>query len=282
MNVVQAGPADSAIVETIAKCAVAVARARNREEVIDAVVDQVMALGASSASVLLAAENDERRLRLVAHRNLTPALVEGVANVTLDSPHLASRAAATRELQIIEDLAEIDPGLLSARNLLVHTHSRSMLCAPLLAFGRVLGVLTWTHPQPVRASTADRAAIRAIAELFAIGIAKAEGGTPLETTYQQLVSEVAHRQQIEAVLRDRETRLRAIFDHTFEFIGLLSTDGILLEANRASLEFIGKTRGDLVGRPFRDAPWWSGSPELQDRLSAAIARAARRRFLARE
>ena len=277
MNVGRAGRADSAIVEAIAKCAVAVARARNREQVIDAVVDQVMSLGASSASVLLVADDDESRLRLVAHRNLTPALVEGVALVTRDSPHLASRAVATGELQIIEDLDLLDPELLPARDLLVHTRSRSMLCAPLSAFGRLLGVLTWTYPEPLRASTEDRAAIRALAALFAIGIAKAvtQGSVEHEATYRQLVDEVAHRQRVEAALRDRETRLRAVFDHTLEFLGLLSADGVLLEANRTSLDFVAKTRADVVGKPFRDAPWWSESTELQDRLSAAIEQAAR-------
>ncbi len=50
-------------------------------------------------------------------------------------------------------------------------------------------------------------------------------------------------------LRETGERLRAIYDGTYEYIGLLSPDGTLLEANRASLEFAGNTREEVVGRP---------------------------------
>ncbi|MGB7441091.1 MAG: hypothetical protein WA919_08500 [Coleofasciculaceae cyanobacterium] len=35
-------------------------------------------------------------------------------------------------------------------------------------------------------------------------------------------------------LRDREQRLRAIFNQTFQFIGLLTPEGTLLEANQTA------------------------------------------------
>jgi PAS domain S-box-containing protein len=47
-------------------------------------------------------------------------------------------------------------------------------------------------------------------------------------------------------LAERERRFRAIFDQTFEFIGLLSTDGKLLEANRTALDFIGCSKASDI------------------------------------
>ncbi len=274
------GPAGAARAEAIAHCAAAVARAETLDEVVSVVVDQSMALGASAAALFITRDDDPRALRLVAHRNLTAALVDGVAHVTLNTPHLASRAASTRELQVIEDLEQIDPALSAAADLLVRTRSRSMICAPLVTFGRLYGVLTWTHPDPYSPTAAERAAIGALAEVFAIGIAKTEAGdarasAEIDAPYAHLVRAVAQRHHLEALLRDRETRLRAIFDHSMEFIGLLSTEGILLEANQVALDFAGVERAAVIGRPFWEGPWWSESAEIQEQLRGAIERAAR-------
>jgi PAS domain S-box-containing protein len=59
-------------------------------------------------------------------------------------------------------------------------------------------------------------------------------------------------------------------DHMGHFVGLLSPDGVLLEANAAALQAGGLTRDDVVGRPFWDAHWWSHSADSRERLRAAI------------
>ena len=76
-------------------------------------------------------------------------------------------------------------------------------------------------------------------------------------------------------LQASERRFRAILDQTFQFIGLMSTDGTLLQANRSSLEFAGIPEGDVVGKPFWETPWWAHSPLEQEKLRDAISRAAR-------
>ncbi|MBI2392192.1 MAG: PAS domain S-box protein [Deltaproteobacteria bacterium] len=77
-------------------------------------------------------------------------------------------------------------------------------------------------------------------------------------------------------VRDHD-RMRAVFESAFEFVGLLSPDGTLLEANRRSLAFIGATRDDVVGRKFWDTPWWTEGE--RPRLREAISRAARGEFV---
>ncbi len=78
------------------------------------------------------------------------------------------------------------------------------------------------------------------------------------------------RDQLEA----SEQRFRGIFDQTFQFIGLMRTDGTLIEANRTALEFAGIRGEDVIGKLFWETPWWSHSPELQDRLRDAVRAAA--------
>jgi PAS domain S-box-containing protein len=74
--------------------------------------------------------------------------------------------------------------------------------------------------------------------------------------------------------RIRDTRIRAVYDGMKEYIGLLSPEGELLDCNRASLEFIGNTRTDVVGRLFWDTPWFAYTPGAPERVRAGVARAA--------
>ena len=43
----------------------------------------------------------------------------------------------------------------------------------------------------------------------------------------------------EEELRESERKFRAIFDQSFQFIGLMNPDGTLVEANRTALQFSG-------------------------------------------
>lgn len=71
-----------------------------------------------------------------------------------------------------------------------------------------------------------------------------------------------------------QTLFRAIFDQQHQLAGVLSPEGIVLEANARALAMAGVTAADVRGRPFWDTVWWSHSPELQARLRAAVAAAA--------
>lgn len=56
--------------------------------------------------------------------------------------------------------------------------------------------------------------------------------------------------------RERERRLEAIFDQTFQFTGLLEPDGTIIEANDTALRFGGLSRDDVVGEKIWNAPWF--------------------------
>jgi len=65
---------------------------------------------------------------------------------------------------------------------------------------------------------------------------------------------------------------RSVYDLVQSFIGLLSPDGTLLDANRSSLDFVGATLGDVVGKPFWETPWWRDIPNSRDAIRRAIQR----------
>jgi len=94
----------------------------------------------------------------------------------------------------------------------------------------------------------------------------------------KVARDITKRRQTEAALREQEFRVRAILDHSFQFIGMLSPEGVLLEGNRSAFHFAGVEKRDVIGQPFWETPWWSHSVELQERLRDAIARAAAGEF----
>jgi PAS domain S-box-containing protein len=87
------------------------------------------------------------------------------------------------------------------------------------------------------------------------------------------------RQQLELSLRESERRFRAIFNHTFEFMGLLTPKGTLIEANQTALDFGGIHHTDVAQKPLWEARWWTISPETQEQLKQAIATAAKGEFV---
>ncbi len=63
---------------------------------------------------------------------------------------------------------------------------------------------------------------------------------------------------------------REIYNLVQGFIGLLSPDGILLDANQSALDFIGFELDDVVGRPFWETPWWRACSRTRETVKAAI------------
>ncbi|WP_255190932.1 PAS domain-containing sensor histidine kinase [Natronobeatus ordinarius] len=79
--------------------------------------------------------------------------------------------------------------------------------------------------------------------------------------------------------KERERQYDAIFNQTYQFTGLLDTDGTLLEANDSALEFGGFDREDVVGNSLWKSGWWQTSVEAQETLKAAIESAADGEFV---
>ena len=96
------------------------------------------------------------------------------------------------------------------------------------------------------------------------------------------VRDVSERVRAERALRESEARLRAIYDGTYEYIGLISPDGTVLDCNRASLEFACNDREEVVGLPLWETPWFSNTPGAPGLLREWIALAATGEFVRRE
>lgn len=101
----------------------------------------------------------------------------------------------------------------------------------------------------------------------------------LERKTDELQTALTDLQAANQRVAESERRFQAIFDQTFQFIGLMDTDGHLLEINRTALDFAGLNREEVVGRPYWETYWWSHSAELQDKLKAAVKDALDGKFV---
>jgi PAS domain S-box-containing protein len=77
------------------------------------------------------------------------------------------------------------------------------------------------------------------------------------TTFLIVQRDVTERKRAATALAISERRFRAIFNSSYQLIGMLEPDGTVLEANQTALDLGGLKQEDVVGRPFWDAWWWS-------------------------
>lgn len=89
-----------------------------------------------------------------------------------------------------------------------------------------------------------------------------------------VVEDITTRRQAEDALRERQRFTRRVLDNLFGFVGVLTADGTLTDANRAPLEAAGIPASEVLGKKFWDCYWWSYSPAVQAQLREACERAA--------
>jgi len=114
-------------------------------------------------------------------------------------------------------------------------------------------------------------------ELFSYPMKDAESGEV--TGVVEFVRDITTRKRAEDALRESEQRLRAYFDQSFQYMGLLDPDGTIVAVNRTTLEFANVSEAQLQGRKLWDGPWWTDPEGESPRLQAAVCRAAAGEFV---
>ncbi|MFW5500164.1 MULTISPECIES: cache domain-containing protein [unclassified Maridesulfovibrio] len=71
-------------------------------------------------------------------------------------------------------------------------------------------------------------------------------------------------------IQESEALFKGIFNHSQQFMGVLSPEGVLLLANQASLDFIGSENDKVIGHYFWETPWWEDSLAAQRELKELI------------
>ena len=93
------------------------------------------------------------------------------------------------------------------------------------------------------------------------------------------IRDVTERKKAEEAIRESEKRFKAIFNSSYQFTGLMTTDGTLIEANQTALDFAGIKQEEAINKPFWETRWWMGKVVRVEQLKEAIARAANGEFV---
>jgi PAS domain S-box-containing protein len=192
-------------------------------------------------------EGEEIQVRLESRAVLSDHLPLSVVNYvrrTTEGVHLTAGDA--------DDMFASDEYLIKNR-------PASVLCLPIVQRAQLTGILYLENDLVKGAFPADRTAI--------LEILAGQAAISLENA------------RLYTKLSQNEKKLRAIFDQTFQFIGLMTPDGTMLEANRTALAFAGVDDAKVIGRLFWETPFWSHSQTLRDQLRNAIKQAARGQFV---
>ena len=89
-----------------------------------------------------------------------------------------------------------------------------------------------------------------------------------------LAKSAERERQLVAETIEATAKYRAVFDQAAVFAGIMTLDGMLIEANRLSLDACGYKLEEVIGRVFWETPWWAGNDEAQEKIRAATRQAA--------
>jgi PAS domain S-box-containing protein len=85
--------------------------------------------------------------------------------------------------------------------------------------------------------------------------------------------DISERKERERELRRNERRFEAMFHDPNILVGLLETDGTVLNINDTALEYISTDREELQGTSFSETPWFTGDEAVQQEVGQWIERA---------
>ncbi|KLK90502.1 histidine kinase [Microvirga vignae] len=135
--------------------------------------------------------------------------------------------------------------------------------------------LRWLARRGEYVRDTETAGLRFIGVIYDITTAK-QAEERLRELNERLESRVAERT---AELAESERRFRAIFNTTFQLMGLSALDGTILVVNNAALQAAGAARSQVAGMKIWDAPWWVHSPYESQRVREGVARVAAGEFV---
>jgi PAS domain S-box-containing protein len=96
-------------------------------------------------------------------------------------------------------------------------------------------------------------------------------GVVRDVTRQRRAEE--RERQLLAEAAAANAKFHAFFEQGALLAAIMELDGTILGANRLSSEGCGYAREQIVGKPFWEAPWWAGSPELVQQIKSASVQA---------
>ncbi|MGD0189876.1 MAG: PAS domain S-box protein [Rhizomicrobium sp.] len=141
------------------------------------------------------------------------------------------------------------------------------------AVGKNDGVVRWLAAKGRALFDEQNRCVRMLGIILDI-TARKEIERQLHELNQTLELRVAERT---AALEQSEAKLRAIFETSHLYLGLMAADGTLLYANRIALDSVGAELADVIGRPLWEGPWFASTTGTPEAVKEAVTRVAQGR-----
>ncbi|MFC2148137.1 PAS domain S-box protein [Bacteroidota bacterium] len=97
-------------------------------------------------------------------------------------------------------------------------------------------------------------------------------------TFKDITDEVLKKVKTE----EQERIFSSIFNSSYQFTGILDTEGTFLEVNDTALQFSDLRQEDIINKKFWDAYWWPIPDMVKEGLKQVIAAAAQGEFMRSE
>jgi PAS domain S-box-containing protein len=228
---------------------------RSLDRLLDVALDQaIVRLGATFSLVHLRAPAGGA-LELVAHQNLADDLAASLARVDLDGGSLIGRAGTSGSAQVAASPVELAADR-ATRDLFARTGACALVAMPLVAYRRLVGVLTLAFDHELEPG--ERAALDALVDVIAVEIADVVQGER-DRRLRALLAALAHS----AATLASQVALRPVLQD------LVDGARVLVDAELAGLGVLGAT-----GLAFD--PWvWSGGTGHEPRPTGVLGAVAR-------
>ncbi|NEQ21535.1 MAG: PAS domain S-box protein [Microcoleus sp. SIO2G3] len=165
-----------------------------------------------------------------------------------------------------------------------NTYTTILLCIAAFLVATGIGIITarWITKPILRLNTAVKDIAKGEWNKI-VEIKRSDEVGQLAESFRQMAAQLqdsfAELTALNEALHTSDRKFRAIFNQTFQFTGMLSLDGILVEVNQTALDFGGLQPDDVIGKLFWDCYWWTICPETQTQLQEAINRAVNGEFI---
>ncbi len=101
----------------------------------------------------------------------------------------------------------------------------------------------------------------------------------IKASHIKLESELNEQKRLKKVQRESEFKFKALYNNTFQLMGMIAPDGTVLSANKPAMEIAGTKKSDVVGKLYWDTIWFSHSDEVKKKIRDSVIRAASGQFI---
>lgn len=88
------------------------------------------------------------------------------------------------------------------------------------------------------------------------------------------IADISEIKKYQIELEEKERKFRGIFNSSFEFMGLLTPDGTVIEVNNTALEFAALNKEDVIGKKIWETYCVKNDEEVRNKIKDSVDKAA--------